>query len=78
MVVAPHNTTPKGPPVQELRLLDPDGYTVPCSVTRVTPTTEPKARTALQALARDHAEQWAWARYDYRNYRIITTPEGPR
>ncbi|MFC8339353.1 hypothetical protein ACFUJX_20395 [Streptomyces rubiginosohelvolus] len=63
----------------ELRLLDPDGYVVPEGRITITPTTEPKARAALKALARDHAEQWAWARYDHRNYRIITTtPEGPR
>ncbi|MER6602550.1 hypothetical protein [Streptomyces parvus] len=56
----------------ELRLLDPDGYVVPEGRITITPTTEPKARTALKALAIEHAEQWAWARYDHRNYRIVT------
>ncbi|MFJ1782454.1 hypothetical protein ACIOKA_37745 [Streptomyces anulatus] len=62
----------------ELRLLDPDGYVVPEGRITITPTTETKARTALKALAVEHADRWAWARYDHRNYRIITTPEGPR
>ncbi|NEC17916.1 hypothetical protein [Streptomyces parvus] len=57
----------------ELRLLDPDGYVVPEGRITVTPTTEPKARTALKALAIDHADRWAHAGYDPRNYRIITT-----
>ncbi|MFF2864572.1 hypothetical protein ACFVSX_32410 [Streptomyces rubiginosohelvolus] len=56
----------------ELRLLDPDGYVVPEGRITITPTTEHKARTALKALAIEHAEQWAWARYDHRNYRIVT------
>ncbi|PVC80549.1 hypothetical protein DBP19_36035 [Streptomyces sp. CS090A] len=78
MMVAPHQTTPKGLTVLELRLLDPDGYTVPDSVTPVTPTTETKARTALRDLARDHAHRYAHARYDHRNYRITTRiPEHP-
>ncbi|MET9055264.1 hypothetical protein ABZW50_29365 [Streptomyces bacillaris] len=57
----------------ELRLLDPDGYVVPEGRITITPTTEPKARADLRALAIEHAEQWAWARYDHRNYRIVTT-----
>ncbi|MFF7631401.1 hypothetical protein [Streptomyces cyaneofuscatus] len=72
------STTPKGLTVLELRLLDPDGYTVPDSVTPVTPTTETKARTALRDLARDHAHRYAHAHYDHRNYRITTRiPENP-
>ncbi|MFD4795944.1 hypothetical protein [Streptomyces anulatus] len=62
----------------ELRLLDSDGYTVPGSVTRVTDTTETKARAELRALARDHAAQWKFAGYDHRNYRIVTIPGGTR
>ncbi|MFH9236102.1 hypothetical protein [Streptomyces globisporus] len=62
----------------ELRLLDPDGYVVPEGRITITPITEPKARTDLQALAIEHAGRWAHAGYDHRNYRIITTPEGPR
>lgn len=62
----------------ELRLLDPDGYVVPEGRITITPTTEPKARTALKALAIEHADRYAHAGYDHRNYRIITTPEGPR
>lgn len=59
----------------ELRLLDPDGYVVPEGRITITPTTEPKARAALKALAIDHAQQWAFAGYDHRNYRIVTTSE---
>lgn len=62
----------------ELRLLDPDGYVVPEGRITITPTTEPKARTALKALAIDHADRWAHAGYDHRNYRIITASGGPR
>ncbi|MFF6931548.1 hypothetical protein [Streptomyces californicus] len=56
----------------ELRLLDPDGYVVPEGRITTTPTTETKARAALQALAIEHAGQWAFAGYDHRNYRIVT------
>ncbi|WP_327335181.1 hypothetical protein [Streptomyces anulatus] len=62
----------------ELRLLDPDGYVVPEGRITITPTTETKARADLRDLARDHATQWAFAGYDPRNYRIVTTPEETR
>ncbi|MDX5526138.1 hypothetical protein PV677_36325 [Streptomyces sp. DE06-01C] len=62
----------------ELRLLDPNGYVVPEGRITITPTTEPKARADLRALAIDHAGRYAHAGYDHRNYRIITTPEGLR
>ncbi|MGW7398079.1 hypothetical protein ACWGH7_16460 [Streptomyces cyaneofuscatus] len=72
MVVVPHQAIPKGLTVLELRLIDPDGYTVPEGRITATPTTETKARTALRNLARDHAHRYAHAHYDHRNYRITT------
>lgn len=54
----------------ELRLLDPDGYTVPGSVRTVTPETDAQTRADLHKLAEEHAAQWADFGYHGASYRI--------
>ncbi|MEW2402203.1 hypothetical protein [Streptomyces sp. NPDC046862] len=55
----------------ELRLTDPDGYTVPGSVRTVTPDTEAQTREDLNELAAEHADQWADFGYRASSYRIV-------
>ncbi|MFF1444181.1 hypothetical protein [Streptomyces sp. NPDC058295] len=55
----------------ELRLIDPDGYTVPQGVRTTTPDTNTQDREALKQLAAEHAAQWAGFGYDARDYRIV-------
>ena len=54
----------------ELRLTDPDGYTVPGSIRTITPDTDTQVREELKQLATDHAAQWADFGYDAGDYRI--------
>lgn len=54
----------------ELRLLDPDGYTVPGSIRAATPETDAAIRAQLQELAAEHADQWADFGYHATAYRI--------
>ncbi|MDX3532540.1 hypothetical protein P1P75_40645 [Streptomyces sp. ID05-39B] len=60
----------------ELRLTDPDGYTVPGSVRDTTPATEAQDREALAQLAAESIAQWsAWGvTYHARDYRVVTWP----
>jgi hypothetical protein len=58
-----------------LRLLDPNGYTVPGTVhTGVPAANEPKVRALLQDAAATDAAQWADFGYHASNYRIVTDP----
>ncbi|MFD7615708.1 hypothetical protein [Streptomyces sp. NPDC059802] len=57
--------------MQELRLLDPDGYTVPDTVTTVSDGAADEIRQhLLTEVAPVHAAQWADFGYDARNYRV--------
>ena len=55
----------------ELRLIDPDGYSVPGGVRTTTPDTEDTVRAELAQLADQHAAQWADFGYRATNYRIV-------
>jgi hypothetical protein len=57
----------------ELRLIDPDGYTVPNGVRDTTPETEAQDRVDLHRLAAENVAQWAsWGfTYHHRDYRIV-------
>lgn len=55
----------------ELRLIDQDGYSVPGGVRTTTPDTDAQVRAELQALAVEHAAQWADFGYRATNYRIV-------
>lgn len=55
----------------ELRLIDPDGYTVPGSVTETTPETDAQVRADLDQLATEHAAQWADFGYRASSYCIV-------
>lgn len=55
----------------ELRLLDPDGYTVPGSVRTATADTDTTIRAELADLAAEHAEQWADFGYRATAYRVV-------
>lgn len=58
-----------------LRLVDPDGYTVPGTVhTDVPDTNEPKVRAILQDAAVADAAQWADFGHQPAAYRIVTDP----
>ena len=57
-----------------LRLVEPDGYSVPGGLRTVTPDGEAKARTELAALAVQHAAEWADFGYHAGDYRILTDP----
>lgn len=55
----------------ELRLTDPDGYTVPGTATDATAEDADTERTRLlDEVAPQHAAQWADFGYDTRNYRV--------
>lgn len=58
----------------ELRLIDPEGYTVPGGVHVATPDTDQKIRTELQELAVQHAAEWADFGYRSSLYRVQETP----
>ncbi|MER6249435.1 hypothetical protein [Streptomyces griseorubiginosus] len=55
----------------ELRLVDPNEYTVPGSVRTTTPETEQAVRAQLKQLAAEHAAQWADFGYRATDYRIV-------
>lgn len=55
----------------ELRLIDQDGYSVPGGVRTTTPDTDAQVRAELQALAVEHAAQWADFGYRATSYRIV-------
>ena len=55
----------------ELRLTDPDGYTVPGTATQVTEDTADTVRAhLLNEVAPQHAAEWADFGYDARSYRV--------
>jgi hypothetical protein len=55
----------------ELRLIDPDGYTVPGTViTASEGTVADITEQLLNDVAPAHAAQWAEFGYDARNYRV--------
>nr|WSZ21201.1 hypothetical protein OH837_49020 [Streptomyces canus] len=56
--------------VHTLRLIDPDGYTVPGGVRTATPETDTAVRADLKQLAVEHAAQWADFGYRATAYRI--------
>ncbi|MFR9794172.1 hypothetical protein ACL07V_37055 [Streptomyces sp. MB22_4] len=55
-----------------LRLVEPNGYSVPGGLRTVTPDRETQARADLKALAVEHAAQWADFGYHPNDYRILT------
>ena len=58
-----------------LRLVDPDGYTVPGTVhTNVPADNEQKIRALLEDAAVKDADAWADFGHDARFYRIVTDP----
>ncbi|MFF7476612.1 hypothetical protein [Streptomyces sp. NPDC008092] len=57
-----------------LRLVDPDGYSVPGALRTTAPDTEAQARTDLKNLAADHAAQWADFGYHPDAYQIRADP----
>jgi hypothetical protein len=59
-----------------LRLVEPNGYSVPGGVRTATPETEAQTREDLKALAVEHAAQWADFGYRATSYRILTDPAG--
>lgn len=58
----------------ELRLIDPDGYTVPGGVRLTTLETDEQIRAELGALAARHAAEWADFGYRTTLYRVQETP----
>jgi hypothetical protein len=54
----------------ELRLVDPDGYTVPGTITTVSDGAADEIRALLLEQATEHAAQWADFGYDARDYRV--------
>lgn len=64
-------TIPGGTLMPILRLIEPTGYTVPDSTRTITPEAEPQARIELEALAVQHAAQWADFGYHPSDYRIV-------
>jgi hypothetical protein len=54
----------------ELRLLDPNGYTVPGTITTVSDGAADEIRALLLEQATEHAAQWADFGYDARDYRV--------
>ncbi|MEV6165759.1 hypothetical protein AB0L71_28365 [Streptomyces sp. NPDC052052] len=58
--------------MQDIRLLDPDGYTVPGTVQiNVPDANAEKVRDhLLNDVAPQHAKDWADFGYDARNYRV--------
>jgi hypothetical protein len=54
----------------ELRLIDPDGYSVPGGTRTTTPETDTQVRAQLKELAAEHAAQWADFGYHATAYRI--------
>jgi len=57
-----------------LRLVEPNGYSVPGGVRTATSETEAQVRADLKALAAEHAAQWADFGYRASSYRILTDP----
>lgn len=57
--------------MNELRLLDADGYTVPGSTRTTTPETDAQVRADLAQLAAEHAAQWDDFGYQASTYRIV-------
>jgi len=58
-----------------LRLVDPDGYTVPGTVHTVPTAREAEARDRLlRDIAPAHASEWADFGYDARAYQVVTDP----
>ena len=58
-----------------LRLVDPDGYTVPGTVHTDIPTAnEPKVRVLLQDAAVTDAAKWADVGHHPNDYRIVPDP----
>lgn len=59
-----------------LRLIDPDGYTVPDSLRENVPTTDlPAVREELlTTAASQHAAQWADFGYRAAAYQVVTDP----
>ena len=55
-----------------LRLVEPNGYSVPGGLVTVTPEREAQARQDLEALAIQDAAQWADFGYHPGDYRILT------
>jgi hypothetical protein len=61
--------------VTNLRLLDPNGYTVPGTVhTNVPDANEPTVRALLEDAAVTDAAQWADHGYHAGDYRIVPEP----
>ena len=58
-----------------LRLVEPNGYSVPGGLRIVTAAAEPQARADLKQLAAEHAAQWADFGYHPDAYRILTDPQ---
>lgn len=60
-----------------LRLIDPNGYTVPGGIRDdVTPDNETAIRGhLLHDVAARHAQDWAGHGYDARDYRVLTDPQ---
>lgn len=59
-----------------LRLIDPNGYSVPDGVRTITPDLEAQARTELKTLAAQHAAQWAEFGYHPGDHQILTYSAG--
>ena len=60
----------------ELRLIDPDGYTVPGTVhTNVPAANEAQVRQLLLDVAERHAAEWADFGYHAADYRVQEFPE---
>jgi hypothetical protein len=57
-----------------LRLVEPNGYSVPGGLVTVAPAQEAQARADLKALAAREAAQWADFGYHPGDYRILTDP----
>lgn len=59
----------------EMRLLDPDGYTVPGTAQTVPDADEPAVRRHLRTVvAPQHAAQWADFGYHPADYRVLPDP----
>jgi len=58
-----------------LRLVDPDGYTVPGTIHTVPAAREAETRSQLlRDVAPVHAAEWANFGYDTRAYQVVTDP----